>query len=144
MPFSLVVVFSAAQARHGRQHYGCTAMAKAQYRSGRLDELAGCIHPAPMEVFPWMPVCSTNKMPLRAASSLTASLRAPPLAEGTKAGIRGCSYRHSSLLTGRRAMRAASTTAEQPSGEVGLATLRGAAEKNHLPSRKQSNSNLKI
>src|SRR2546429_6459315 len=35
-----------------------------------------------------MPVCSTNKMPLRAASSLTASLRAPPLAEGTKAGIR--------------------------------------------------------
>jgi len=53
MPFSLVVVFSAAQARHGRQHYGCTAMAKAQYRSGRLDELAGCIHPAPMEVFPW-------------------------------------------------------------------------------------------
>jgi hypothetical protein len=37
-------------------------------------------------------------MPLRAASSLTASLRAPPLAEGTKAGIRGCSCRHSSLL----------------------------------------------
>src|SRR5258708_24493864 len=58
-----------------------------------------------------MPVCSTNKMPLRAASSLTASLRAPPLAEGTKAGIRGCSCRHSSLLTGRRAMRAASITA---------------------------------
>lgn len=48
-----------------------------------------------------MPVCSTNRMPLRAASSLTASLRAPPLAEGTKAGIRGCSCRHSSLLTGR-------------------------------------------
>src|SRR5258708_29849040 len=58
-----------------------------------------------------MPVCSTNKMPLRAASSLTASLRAPPLAEGTKAGIRGCSCRHSSLLTGRLAMRAASITA---------------------------------
>lgn len=49
-------------------------------------------------------------MPLRAASSLTASLRAPPLAEGTKAGMRGCSCRHSSLLTGRRAMRAASIT----------------------------------
>ena len=46
-----------------------------------------------------MPVCSTNKMPLRAASSLTASLRAPPLAEGTKAGTRGCSCCHSSLLT---------------------------------------------
>ena len=58
-----------------------------------------------------MPVCSTNRMPLRAASSLTVSLRAPPLAEGTKAGIRGCSCRHSSLLTGRRAMRAASITA---------------------------------
>ena len=28
-----------------------------------------------------MPVCSTNKMPLRAAASLTASLRAPPLVE---------------------------------------------------------------
>ena len=58
-----------------------------------------------------MPVCRTNKMPLRAASSLTASLRAPPLADGTKAGIRGCSSRHSSLLTGCRAMRAASITA---------------------------------
>jgi hypothetical protein len=33
------------------------------------------------------------------------------LAEGTKAGISGCSCRHGSLLTGRRAMRAASTTA---------------------------------
>lgn len=58
-----------------------------------------------------MPVCSTNRMPLRAASSLTASLRAPPLVEGTKAGIRGCSCRHSSLLTGRLAIRAASITA---------------------------------
>nr|MBS3719750.1 hypothetical protein [Delftia sp. PE138] len=57
-----------------------------------------------------MPVCNTNRMPLRAASSLTASLRAPPLEEGTKAGMRGCSCRHSSLLTGRRAMRAASIT----------------------------------
>jgi hypothetical protein len=27
-----------------------------------------------------MHVCSTNRMPLRAASSLTVSLRAPPLA----------------------------------------------------------------
>ena len=53
-----------------------------------------------------MPVCNTNKMPLRAASSLTASLRAPPLAEGVKVGIRGCNCSHSSLLTGCLAMRA--------------------------------------
>ncbi len=58
-----------------------------------------------------MPVCRRNKMPLRAASLLTASLRAPPLAEGTKAGIRGCSCCHSSLLTGRRAKRITSITA---------------------------------
>lgn len=41
------------------------------------------------------PVRSRNKRPLRAASSLTASLRAPTWAEGTKAGMRGCSCRHS-------------------------------------------------
>ncbi len=58
-----------------------------------------------------MPVCRTNKMPLKGASLLTASLRAPPLAEGTKAEIRGCSCCHSSLLTGRRAMRTTSITA---------------------------------
>ena len=57
------------------------------------------------------PVCSTNKMPLRAALSLSASLRALPLAEGTTAGTRGCSCRHSCLLTGRHAMRATSITA---------------------------------
>ena len=59
-----------------------------------------------------MPVCSTNKMPLRAASSLTTRLHAPPFAEG----MRGCSCRHSSLLTGRRAMRTARITA--PRGPV--------------------------
>ena len=58
-----------------------------------------------------MPVCSTNKMPLRAALSLSAILRALPLAEGTTAGTRGCSCRHSCLLTGRHAMRATSITA---------------------------------
>ena len=57
------------------------------------------------------PVCSTNKMPLRAALSLSAILRALPLAEGTTAGTRGCSCRHSCLLTGRHAMRATSITA---------------------------------
>lgn len=52
-----------------------------------------------------MAFCSTNNMPLRAASLLTASLCAPPLAEDTKAGIRGCSCRHGSLFMGRRAKR---------------------------------------
>lgn len=51
-----------------------------------------------------MPVCSTNWMPLKAASSLTLRLRGPPLAEGEKAGIRGCNCRQSSLPTGRRDM----------------------------------------
>lgn len=48
-----------------------------------------------------MPVCSTNKMPLRAASSLTLRRRGPPLVEGVKTGIRGWSCFHSSVLTGR-------------------------------------------
>lgn len=47
---------------------------------------------------------------VKPASLLAASWCAPPLAEGTKAGIRGCGCRQSSLLTGRRAMRAASIT----------------------------------
>ena len=63
------------------------------------------------QVFHGMPVCCTNRMPLSAASSLTVSLRAPPSTEGVKAGIRGCSCRHSSLLTGCLAMRAKSINA---------------------------------
>ncbi len=71
-----------------------------------------------------MPVCSTNRMPLRAASSLTVRLRAPPLADGTKAGMRGCSCRHSSLLTGLLAMRTPSITALNWSQTVVLAALK--------------------
>ena len=72
-----------------------------------------------------MPVCSTNKMPLSAASLLTPSLRAPPLAEGVKDGIRGCSCRHSSLLTGCLAMRARSINAScRSQREVVLAALK--------------------
>lgn len=71
-------------------------------------------------------VCSTIRMPLRAASSLTPSLRAPPLADGVKVGIRGCSCRHSSLLAGCLAMRARSINAScRSQRKVVLAALSG-------------------
>jgi hypothetical protein len=80
-------------------------------RAGATSRSCRCHTQEIGEVFPGNACLQHEQDAAEGGSSLTASLRAPPLAEGTKAGMRGCSCRHGSLLTGRRAMRAASVTA---------------------------------
>ncbi len=63
------------------------------------------------QIFPGHARMQHEQDAIERRSSLTVRLRAPPLADGTKAGMRGCGCRHSSLLTGLLAMRAPSITA---------------------------------